>query len=352
MGTQGVVSGAGRRAGVGAAGAGVRDRFKQNLGQKTEQSYKTKDENASTFRDFFDKDKLEGVKLYRVPKGDVTVVLDIIPYFAGPRDPRNKEGDPVYTLDVQVHKNIGPMNDQIVCLAQYGKPCPVCEEVSKRNAASEDYNLRIKPLKPSRRCLYNVIIRDNGGEQEKKGMQVWEIAHFFMEKKLAGITKNPRTGGIIVFSDPDEGKSVSFSKRNPSKETVEYSSHQFLDRPGVITDDELNGAHVLDNLIKILDYQTIHEMLYAVPAEEASEEETTQETQVAQTQQEPPPQRQTRQRPAVEETKDEVAQTQTQTNVGTPVCPHGGTIGESIDELDGCMQCDVYDACNAIAESK
>lgn len=332
----------------------MRAQFKQTLQQKTEQSYKTKDDNASTFRDYFNKDKMEGIKLYRVPKGDRTVVLDVIPYFAGDNDPKNKPGDPVYCLDINVHNNIGPMNDKIVCLSQYGKPCPVCEESERRRAAGEDYDSRIKPLKASRRTIYNVAIRDNGDE-EKKGIQVFEIAHFFLEKKIAGISKNPRTGGIIVFSDPDEGKSISFTKRNPSKDTVEYSAHQFLDRPAPITDAELNAAYQLDQLINVLSYKEIDEILYATPDEteggdaEAGKE-SVPETQ-AQTQNPPEPAELPARGPARQRPPETPAPEQQGTASGD-VCPMGGTMGKNIDEYSECVNCEVYDRCNALAEAE
>lgn len=334
----------------------IRDKFREQLQTKTENSYKSKDQGAGGFKDYFDKDAMEGVKKYRVPKGDVTVVFDVIPYFAGPRDPNNRENDPVYVLDLLVHRDIGPMNEQIVCLAQYGKPCPICDEVQNRRAAGEDYKTVIKPLRATRRVIYNVVIRDNGDE-EKKGVQVFEIAHFLMEAKLAGIVKDARTGGITVFSNPDTGKSISFSKRNPTKETVVYDGHRFSDRPVPITDEELAGAHVLDDLIKILDYDTISDLLYGTdtpiggpsgsdPEQEEGRDRTTapeKKQEAAEPPEEPevkePPQRRKRRPMKVKE------------ETGAPVCPHGGTIGVSIDELEACYECKLYDSCSTIADS-
>ena len=331
-----------------------RDRFKQNLAQKTEQSYKTKDDNANTFKDYLDKDKTDGIKMFKMPKGDKTLVMDIIPYFAGDNDPKNAPGDPVYCLDINVHQNIGPGDHKIVCLAQYNKACPICEEIERRRAAEEDYDSRIKPQRPSRRTMYNIVIRDNKGEEEKKGVQVLEIAHFFVEKKFAGISRNPVTGGIIVFSDPDEGKSLCFTKRNPTKDTVEYSAHQFLDRQYPVSDAELDAAVTLDSIIKIMTYKEIEEILFASAPESGEEQERSTPAPT----QEPPPMNTGRMRrqestpePQTNPTPAPEPQAQTQEG-GEAVCPHGGTIGESIDELNECMTCELYDLCNAIAESK
>lgn len=350
---RGAVSGAALRQGQ----AVNRDRFKKNLQQKTEQSYKTRDDNASTIKDYFDKDKLSatGRKLFRMPKGDKTIVMDVIPYFAGTHDPKNAANDPVYCLDINVHTNIGPGNERIICLAQYNKACPICEELDRRRAAEEDYESRIKPLRPSRRTVYNIVIRDNKGEEEKKGVQIMEIAHFFLEKKFAGISKNPVTGGVTVFSDPDEGKSLCFSKRNPTKDTVEYSAHQFLDRQYPVSDAELNEAVVLDEVVKILTYKEIEEILFAV-GDDAGQEEGGQQQGG---QQEPPPMNTTRMRRTEEAAPEAQTQAATQPTQQEAVssesalsCPvPGGTIGSSIDEFNECMQCELYDDCAAIAGS-
>lgn len=247
---------------------GIRERLKnQNLSERTKQSYKTRDDKGTQAKNFFDPDKLqdEGVNLWWPNDGDH--IIDIIPYLAGKKDPNAKEDEATYFLSVWVHRNVGPTNELIVCPDQYGDFCPICAERDKRRQNKEDWEDRIKPLKPSRRVVYNVIVRD-GGEQEKKGVQVLEIAHFFMEKHLSQIARNTRTGDFTVFSDPDTGKSICFNRKS-NDGNVEVTGHKFEERPEPITNAELEETFCLDELLLIRSAEEIAELFFAEkPADE------------------------------------------------------------------------------------
>ncbi len=317
----------------------MRDKIKGKLTDRTKESHSRRDDSGS-IKNFFDSDKMEGVQTWWAGKGDH--IIDIIPYFAGKNDPRNKEGEPAYVLDIDVHRNVGPMEEQVVCLEQFGKPCPICEEARKLGRANADWKTVIKPLKPGRRALYNIIVRD-GGDIEKKGVQVLEIAHWFMERHLAKIAKDPRGGGFTVFSDPDDGKSISFERTGVGMENTGYSGHRFVDRPDVISDEELEAAFCLDDLIEMKDYDTIYAMFHgeeeaAPPEEEADVPDTTDEGE-SEDDNEPEPEKTKRGKRGKRGKK-------------APTCPHGGTIGDDIDELDECDDCDVYDSCEEIADAE
>ena len=252
-------------------GSSMRSKMKEKLKKRTEKSNKTKD-MGSGFKTYFDSSKMDGVVTWWAGKGDH--VIDIIPYEAGTQDPENSEGEPTYVLDILVHMRIGPTEEPVVCPEQYGKPCPVCEEMRRRSSADKDYKTEVKPLKASRRTLYNVIVRD-GGEMEKKGNQVFEIAHYFMEKKLAKRAKDTRTGGITSFSDPDEGKSIGFEREGVGAKNTAYGNHEFMDREDPITDEELNGALCLDSLIEVREYDDINELFTGESKEDSSDEGTS-----------------------------------------------------------------------------
>ena len=100
-------------------------------------------------------------------------------------------------------------------------------------------------------------------------------------------------------------------------------------------------------------YKDIEEILFAAAPEGGEEQERSTPAPT----QEPPTMntgRMRRQESTPEPQNSTPApepQAQTQEG-GEAVCPHGGTIGESIDELNECMTCELYDLCNTIAESK
>ena len=84
-------------------------------------------EGENLFVGFFDPDAMAGIPTWYAEKGEH--VVNILPYVAGPNDPKVGEGHTTYILDIYVHHNIGPRDLQFVCLeSNYHKPCPVCEE--------------------------------------------------------------------------------------------------------------------------------------------------------------------------------------------------------------------------------
>jgi len=303
----------------------MRDKMRKKLADKTKESHARRD-SSNNFKTFFNKEKVEGLSFWWPGKGEH--IIDIIPYIAGKNDPRNAEGDPSYVLDIEVHMNVGPMNDKIVCLGQYNKPCPICEEAARLNREGADWKTEIKPLKPSRRVIYNVIVRD-GGEQEKKGVQILEIAHFFMERHLSKIAKDPRGGGFIVFSDPDEGKSISFERTGVGAENTAYDGHRFVDRIDPITDDELAQAVCLDDLIEVKTYDEIYEIFHGKSG--GSSEQGQDED-----------------KPDSDDSKKIKKKIKKYKKIK---CPAGGKIGRDIDEYDKCDKCKHYEKCEYIADN-
>jgi hypothetical protein len=317
---------------------------KEELRKRTEESHKRKDEKGG-FKDFFNKEKMNGVKKWWADKNEH--IIDIIPYFAGKQDPRNKEGEPAYVLDIEVHQNVGPADDVVVCPEQYGDRCPICEEARRLNKEKADWKTEIKPLKPKRRVVYNVIVRD-GGEQEKKGVQIFEIAHFFMEAHLAKIARNARTGGFEVFSDPDTGKSIVFERTGTGAENTAYSGHRFAERVEPISDEELEAAHCLDDLLEIKSYDEIYDLFYGKSSPSKGEDEGEEPEMDEPEQNEPDDE------PEQEEPKEKPVSNRRLERRGRKThheCPGGGKIGVDIDELEHCDSCDIYDKCADIADA-
>lgn len=174
--------------------------------------------------------------------------VDIIPYLAGKHDPQVAKGDPTYLLDIWVHRGAGIGDDPYVCLAKnYKKNCPICNYRKQYEADLDEDTL--KGLLPKRRTIYNVVDRTTESDR-KKGVQVWEIAHFFMEKHLLAQAENPDGGGVAAYADTEEGSTVFFRKSG-SKDTTTYDGHKLLPREYKIKDKILEQAFTLDELIHI-----------------------------------------------------------------------------------------------------
>ena len=201
--------------------------------------------------------------------------IDVIPYDVGPNHPKIPEGERAYCLDFWVHFNEGPHKaDAFLCLAKmFNERCPICEH--KNKLKSEEYfdEDKIKDLTPKRRTLYNILCSDNEKEEEK-GVQVWHVAHFYMQKNLLPLVKDERTGEKILFADPIEGRTIWF-ERDGMTQKSNFLGHKFVKRvvdgePYVIDQDLLDEACRLEDLLVIPTYEEVYESHWGEKPKSAS----------------------------------------------------------------------------------
>jgi len=327
---------------------------------------KSRKEGSGKFGTFF-KEDLE-VPKWRCKNGEH--VIDIIPYRAGKHDPNRPEGKAAYFLDLYVHRNVGLTNDSFVCPSRnYKKPCPICEEIKKQSdndVPYEDY----KDDVPKRVNIYNIVCYDNDEETEK-GVQIWDVANFFMEDKLRGLAKNKRTGEPIYYASPkkETGRSIAFERKGKGKGNVEFLSHEFLKRDYDITRDILEQAVCLDEAIIISSYEEIYEAYYGkefsgksrTRNKEDGEEESSRENRRAkrpsddsgkrrrpseEEEDEAPTRNSRRNRNEENEEEDEAPVKPRNKKKEEQECPaKGGTFGEDCDTLAMCKKCEIWDDC-------
>ena len=339
------------------------------LQKRTEESYKRKDEYGPTFT-YFKKDLVD-VSFW---KPNVAIHLfDIIPSFAGKNWPQDgqgnrlAEGKPVYVLDIQVHTNVGPNDAQFICLTRnYGKPCPICEHQVELKKEPDYDNDLIKSLYPKRRNVYNVLVYDNK-EDEDKGVQIFEVAHFFMEQKLTPLAMDARTKALIPYAHYEKGKTIQFEvTKKPYKvgeKTIQgsdFGGHKFLDRNGYSLLDPyedgttiLDDAYTLDELIHIPEYDEVYKAYWSgirdLPEKQEEQPVGRRRQRVVEqstpVKEEAPATTTTRRRPG------KAAEPEVDKIVGMTGCPNGGKFGEDIDKMgEDCNKCEVYDSCALKAE--
>lgn len=205
-------------------------------------------------------------------------IVDILPWEAGPDMPLDeqnipvtKEGDFDYVLDLWVHQNVGKMNLPFVCpYENFGMDCPICEYIKANRLEKKEWNKK----RAKRRAIYLVWNRTSP-EDEKKGVMIFDVAHFFMEEKLEEIAKLPRGGGYVTFSDPDEGQSVCWTRKGSGAENTNYLGHRFIDREAPIPDSILEKTFALDQIINMHpSYEEIDKAFKsAAPPKETQQEE-------------------------------------------------------------------------------
>jgi hypothetical protein len=312
-----------------------RTEMRNALLAETKHNYEHKDDSGQ-FRNIFKESP--DLRLWKCKSGDH--IFDIIPYQAGQYDPKAKPGSWKYVLILFVHYQVGVNQDAYVCPARnFNKPCPICEyraELMKQEDYDEDL---VKSLSPKQRSIYNIVVYDSEKERDV-GVQVFDVAHWFMERYLAAMSKVPTLPGqqvnkpYVPFSDPDEGKLISFTRKGEGKNS-EFIGHRFIDRTYTIPDEYLAGAYKLDEWITLSTYDEIKLAFYG-GEEEVHEEFVPEEvTELA-----PPPAPPLRARTATPfQPVEEVP------NDGNP-CPAGGVYGTQCEELEACNGCIVWQECS------
>ena len=175
---------------------------------------------ASNYKSTFDISKVGDGKLEKFKPHLGENRIDIIPFNAGPNHPfvvtgQCQEGDTVYSLDYYLHKGIGPNKSDFVCLKQYGKKCPLCDESYRlfKAATNDNEKKAATEIRNKRRCIYIVhdLIDDKYG--------YYDVAWFSFEKIVnsrASIRNDPNTGAPINPFDWENGKTIFF-KTNKDK---------------------------------------------------------------------------------------------------------------------------------------
>lgn len=235
----------------------------------------------ASMKDQFKKSKkMAGKKTSNIIKPDLDIqiyqpnyghnVIDIIPFTAGANHHFEKGTQGLYNFIYEAHWIGTTPKTGVVCpLCLKGqKRCPVCEMLSKMDyrSASEKDQKFMKSYFPRKRVLYNALGRFPK-EQKAKGLQVLDVAYNRFEDPLLGIAVTPAIDGeeeqIIDFVDPKRGKSIDFDvEKAKSKEDFDkWKNHKFRDRNYSIEKSILDSAYVLDEIVNILDYKEIKDIL-------------------------------------------------------------------------------------------
>lgn len=346
-----------------------RSKMKKELLMRTKESHDRKDDSGK-YRSYLI-DDLPRPK-WKNPEGEHAV--DIIPFIAGPNHPQVAEGHPAYNLEVWVHFGVGVNENQYVCMSRtYGQRCPICEKQSKMRDSGEYTDDEIKDLNPKRRCVYNVVVYDSPAEEEK-GVQIFEVSHFYFEKHIAELAKRPRGGGFIAIADPDDGRMVCFTKKGTRLQT-EFLGHRLEPREidgekYVIEDEILEQAVALDTLIREPD---IEEMERAMSGAEDKEEKTSTTSRFSGRRKPKEQEEEAEEVESEEESSEEEAEEEAEEkpkksgragfgrgkskpkpkkkekeeddSSDDNECPHGHEYGVDVDKEKECRNCEKWDDC-------
>lgn len=251
--------------------------MKAELSEALQESYNTKD-GSGKFKTIYNKGELGNIGMWKCSEDEH--FINIIPYFAGKNNPTKKEGKLAHNLDFYVHRKVGLNEDTYICLQKtYGKKCPICEEQAMLRKQDDYDEAYVKSLNSTRRVIYNIECLDSEKEQ-RKGVQLFEVSHWLFEKELAELAKKPRGGGTIEYPDPDTGKVVCFRKKGSGPTSTEYKAFQFVERTEPVSDEVLNAALTLDQIVHIPSYDEVRKAFFGIDADEEENEEEIEEKKV------------------------------------------------------------------------
>lgn len=302
-----------------------RKKMSEDLKKSMKKSYDSKDQGL--FGSSIFKSNIE-IPFWKCGEG--RHLLDIIPYVSGSHNTMGiEEGEWAHYLDIWVHYRVGASDDAFVCLSKNWKePCPICEYRKELESQEDHDDEQLKALMPKRRSVYNIVVRD-GGKEEKKGVQVWDVAYFFMEQNLQSIAQRPRTGGSIDYSHPDNGKQIQFERKGTGATNTKFQGHVLVDREDYqISDEELEQAYALDDIITIPTYDQINNALHGSKASLKKEADTEKVDRKIN-------------RNAGKGKEQEREEKEQEENE----CPAKGVFGQDVGQLDHCSDCDIYDEC-------
>jgi len=313
-----------------------------------------RDKGGSTRITAFDFKKAAGRKFWKPKEG--TNKINIIPFeIKSKQHPEVASGDMEigeldYVMDVWAHQYVGPDKVDLLCPKKtYGKHCPLCDEVSK--LYDEDNKDAAKDLQASRRVLFNVqpIVRGEPGE-----LMLFEVSHFKFMKELLD-EANACTDGddIIDFADIEEGKVIKFrAVPGDFKNSLDFKSFDFLDREEELSEDLIDEAISLDELLIVRSPAEMESLYYGNESDDEDDEE------------EQPPKRKkaSRQRKEEDEPDEEEDEPDEEESLKEKInkakkspdeekktdskCPAGHVFGEDCDNHKECRKCDIWDECD------
>jgi hypothetical protein len=333
-----------------------RAQMRDALNQRTKESIANKD-SSGNFTSYLKQeyqDKLWGRKDCKITAA--THFFDIVPFSAGdnyPIDIRTKrrevqKGDMVYKVDFWTHRNIGPSEDNVVCLSKtYGQDCPICEDLLEKRKSGEYTEDQVKAFPwAKRRCLYWVLVCDKG--MEDTGLMVLDMAHFNMEEKIALLALDQRTGAIINFAHPDHGPNlghtIQVTREGTGATDTKYIGHKLLPRDYDIEDAFLDAVTPLDDALIVPNYDDLARLHLGkkhIPDEMRSDVSLHNPESDDQDPQDPKPVSSRRGRSVQSES---IETTLGKSNAGGD-CPGGGTLGVDIDKLTHCQKCGTWNDC-------
>ena len=199
--------------------------------------------------------------------------LDVLPYIVSSEHHLDRHDDAGiatpdsawWKLPFWLYRAIGVDFRSVISPRTIGEPCPIQEYQKNLKRAGEDKKI-ISMLNASLRNVYCVIPRGYRGTDEIP--HIWDISQYSFQKLLNQEILEKES--YRNFADPDKGFTLKIRLDEEKIEKNYYyvaSRIDFEDREVEITDEELDSVPDLGELLVILPYNELEEMLLEAPPE-------------------------------------------------------------------------------------
>jgi hypothetical protein len=233
--------------------------IKDKLSKRIEENYKTKDSKSFTdYNKIFDLPK--ELKFFK-PYNDKINQIIILPYTVKTEnDPKVKKDEETYILEYFKHVGIGINNESILCMKKtFGKPCPICEEITNLQENYEANKEVIRSIKASKRGIYNII--DLNDTENPNEVKIFDSSFAFFEEEMLEEVIDPETKEYVCFPDTSEdGYIVKFRATEESFGKIKfnkYKAFRFEKRKYAIKKEILEKVLSLDEFLVIPTYEEV-----------------------------------------------------------------------------------------------
>lgn len=144
-----------------------------------------------------------------------------------------------YGFDIWLHSFVGADKSTYLCPQKMNnEPCPICKLEREAKAAGEDDEA--KQLRASRRVAVWILDRD----EDNPTPALWDMS-WSMDKDIAALSQNKRTGKVLLIDHPDEGYDITFNRTGKGLNT-RYVGLAVDRDPSPISDDEDEQERIKD----------------------------------------------------------------------------------------------------------
>jgi len=211
----------------------------------------------------------------KIPKGidvfnadpDSKVTMDILPYVVKQKNHPDgvAVGEQWYKRPFQVHRSVGANSDAVVCLASFGKKCPICEyrnKLKKEGGEEEE----IKALRPSSRNLYAVILKGKKGD---KKIHLFDFSDYLFQERFEEQLSDKDE--FETFPDLEEGASIAVRFAENSfggNKFADPTRFDFVERSEQYDNKMLEEIPSLDDCLSELTYEELRAKFFEIEEEE------------------------------------------------------------------------------------